>query len=256
MSQTVNPVIRLREVSLRIPVISDRSRSLKASLIRSVTGGRLLQSRGGPEVLALDSVSLSIAHGERVALIGHNGAGKSTFLRLISGIYKPTAGELEVSVPVFPMLYKSFFTSTELSGLQAAKAHYLMVRQSLQGFDEYLDAVVEFSGLGDFIRLPIKTYSDGMASRLLFSILTSFSHDCLALDEGIGAGDAQFFERAQQRLSDFVAAAGTLILASHSDHLLRRFCTRGLVFSAGKVSFDGPLDAALAHYAAHNVQAA
>ena len=79
MSQTVNPVIRLREVSLRIPVISDRSRSLKASLIRSVTGGRLLQSHGGPEVLALDSVSLSIAHGERVALIGHNGAASQPF---------------------------------------------------------------------------------------------------------------------------------------------------------------------------------
>lgn len=253
MSQSADPVIQLREVSLHIPVISDQSRSLKASLIRSVTGGRLLRSRGGSaEVLALDSVSLSIAHGERVALIGHNGAGKSTFLRLISGIYRPTAGVLHVRVPVFPMLYKSFFTSPELSGCQAAKAHYLMTHQSLHGFDQYLDGVIEFSGLGDFIHLPVKTYSDGMASRLLFAILTSFSHDCLALDEGIGAGDAQFFERAQQRLSEFVAAAGTLILASHSDPLLRRFCTRGLVFSAGKITFDGPLDAALAHYAAHN----
>lgn len=253
MSHPADPVIRLREVSLRIPVISDQSRSLKASLIRSVTGGRLLQSRGGrAEVLALDSVSLSIAHGERVALIGHNGAGKSTFLRLISGIYRPTSGALEVSVPVFPMLYKSFFTSPELSGSQAAKAHYLMVNQSLHGFETYLNGVVEFSGLGDFIHLPIKTYSDGMASRLLFAILTSFSHDCLALDEGIGAGDAQFFERAQQRLSDFVASAGTLILASHSDQLLSRFCTRGLVFNAGKVTYDGPLDAALAHYSMHH----
>lgn len=253
MSQPSNPVIRLHGVSLRIPVLSDSSRSLKASLIRSVTGGRLLQSGGGrAEVLALDTVSLTIAHGERVALIGHNGAGKSTFLRLISGIYRPTTGELSVNVPVFPMLHKSFFTSPELSGYQAAKAHFLMVNQSLRGFDEYLSSVVDFSGLGDFIRLPIKTYSDGMASRLLFAILTSFTHDCLALDEGIGAGDAQFFERAQQRLSDFVAAAGTLILASHSDQLLRRFCTRGLVFSAGKVIFDGPLDAALTHYASSN----
>jgi lipopolysaccharide transport system ATP-binding protein len=253
MSQAADPVICLREVSLSIPVIRDQSRSLKVSLIRSVTGGRLLQSRGGSEVLALDSVSLSIAHGERVALIGHNGAGKSTFLRLISGIYKPTSGELTMTVQVFPMLYKSFFTSPELSGLQAAKAHYLMAKQNLKGFNDYLNAVVEFSGIGDFVHLPIKTYSEGMSSRLLFSILTSVSHDCLALDEGIGAGDAQFFERAQQRLSEFVEAAGTLILASHSETLLRRFCLRGLVFSAGKIIFDGPLEAALDHYAAHNV---
>jgi lipopolysaccharide transport system ATP-binding protein len=253
MSQAADPVICLREVSLSIPVIRDQSRSLKVSLIRSVTGGRLLQAHGGSEVLALDSVSLSIAHGERVALIGHNGAGKSTFLRLISGIYRPTEGELTMTVPVFPMLYKSFFTSPELSGLQAAKAHFLMAKQNLKGFNDYLSAVVEFSGIGDFIHLPIKTYSEGMSSRLLFSILTSVSHDCLALDEGIGAGDAQFFERAQQRLSEFVEAAGTLILASHSETLLRRFCLRGLVFSAGKIIFDGPLEAALDHYAAHNV---
>jgi lipopolysaccharide transport system ATP-binding protein len=253
MSQAADPVICLREVSLSIPVIRDQSRSLKVSLIRSVTGGRLLQARGGSEVLALDSVSLSIAHGERVALIGHNGAGKSTFLRLISGIYRPTEGELTMTVPVFPMLYKSFFTSPELSGLQAAKAHFLMAKQNLKGFNDYLSEVVEFSGIGDFIHLPIKTYSEGMSSRLLFSILTSVSHDCLALDEGIGAGDAQFFERAQQRLSEFVEAAGTLILASHSETLLRRFCLRGLVFSAGKIIFDGPLEAALDHYAAHNV---
>lgn len=252
MSQAAEYLIRLQDVSLRIPIISDRSRSFKASLIRSVTGGRILQARGGSEVMALDSVSLDISHGERVALIGHNGAGKSTFLRLISGIYKPTSGRLQVTASVFPMLYKSFFTSAELSGLQAAKAHYLMVHQSLQGFDRYLDAVLEFSGLGDFIHLPIKTYSDGMSSRLLFAILTSFSHECLALDEGIGAGDAQFFERAQRRLADFVEAAGTLILASHSQNLLRRFCDRGLVFQTGKIVFDGPLEAALSFYAAQN----
>mgnify|MGYP002628483462 CR=1 FL=1 len=242
------PVIRLRGATVRIPVVADQARSLKTTLIRSVTGGSFLRSRRGTEVLALDQLILDIYHGERIALIGHNGAGKSTFLRLISGIYVPSDGEVQVSVEVFPMLHKSFVTSPELSGLQAAKAHYLMVRRTLRGFDEFLDSVLEFSGLGDYIHLPIKGYSDGMAARLLFSILTGFCHDCLALDEGFGTGDAQFFEKAQQRLTEFVRSAGTLILASHSDALLRRFCTRGLVFQSGRLVFDGPLEAALAYY--------
>ena len=94
----------------------------------------------------------------------------------------------------------------------------------------------------------MKGYSEGMAARLLFALLTSGSHDCLALDEGFGAGDARFFERAQKRLEKFIKSAGTLVLASHSDNLLRQFCQRGLVFNQGQVIFDGPLDESLAFY--------
>lgn len=242
------PVITLRGVTLRIPVLSKQSRSIKKTLIGSVTGGRFTKTRRGTEVLALDQISLDIYHGERIALIGHNGSGKSTFLRLVSGIYTPTIGEVLVKVDVYPMLYKSFLTSPELSGLQAAKAHYLMVHRSLNGFDDFLESLLDFSGLGDFIHLPIKGYSDGMAARLMFAILTGFSHDCLALDEGFGTGDARFFEKAQQRLEDFVNSSGTLILASHADALLRQFCTRGLVFNSGRIVFDGPLESALAVY--------
>jgi lipopolysaccharide transport system ATP-binding protein len=107
---------------------------------------------------------------------------------------------------------------------------------------------VEFSGLGDFVHLPVKTYSQGMAARLLFAVLTAGSHDCLAMDEGFGAGDSSFYDKAQERLHTFLATTGTLLLASHSDELLRRFCQRGLVFQEGQIVFDGPLDAALAYY--------
>jgi lipopolysaccharide transport system ATP-binding protein len=97
----------------------------------------------------------------------------------------------------------------------------------------------------------MKGYSEGMSARLLFALLTSGSHDCLALDEGFGAGDARFFERAQQRMETFIEAAGTLILASHTDDLLRQFCRRGIVFSRGEIIFDGPLEASLAFYHEH-----
>jgi ABC-type polysaccharide/polyol phosphate transport system ATPase subunit len=199
-------------------------------------------------ITALHNVNCVVHEGERVALIGHNGAGKSTFLKLISGIYTATSGRFERRIRVFPMIQKSFITSPELSGLQAIKAHYLMVQGNLRGFDLFCEGVVAFSGLGDFIHLPIKTYSEGMAARLLFSMLTAFSHECLAMDEGFGAGDFSFYEKAQQRLQAFIEQAGTLFLASHSDALLKQFCQRGIVFDQGSIVFDGPLDAALVHY--------
>ena len=241
-------VLHMEHVRLDIPVLTNETRSLKSALIRSVTGGKLSRRRGGAVVTALQDVTCSIREGERIALIGHNGAGKSTFLRMISGIYQHTAGLFESKVRVFPMIHKSFITSPELSGLQAVKAHYLMVNGNLRGFSAFCDDVVEFSGLGDFVRLPIKTYSQGMAARLLFALLTACSHDCLAMDEGFGAGDSIFYERAQQRLHEFLATTGTLLLASHSDELLKRFCTRGLVFQEGSIAFDGPLDQALKFY--------
>jgi lipopolysaccharide transport system ATP-binding protein len=238
----------LQGVRLEIPVFTAETRSLKTSLIRSVTGGRLSRKGGKAMVAALQDVTCTVHQGERIALIGHNGAGKSTFLRLISGIYQHTSGRFEARVRVFPMIHKSFITSPELSGLQAIKAHYLMVNGHLGGFEAFSDDVIAFSGLGDYVRLPVKTYSQGMSARLLFAVLTAFRHECLALDEGFGAGDSSFYEQAQDRLHEFLSTTGTLVLASHSDALLRRFCQRGLVFEEGRIAFDGPLKQALAYY--------
>lgn len=242
------PVLELQDVWLRIPVLTMETRSLKKVLIRSVTGGALRKSGSGAEIEALRGISCTISHGERVALIGHNGAGKSTFLRLISGIYQPTSGSFRAYCPVFPMIQKSFITSPDLSGMQAAKGHYLLMHGNLRGFDAFIEDVIDFSGLGDFIHLPMKGYSEGMGARLLFSMLTASQHDCLAMDEGFGAGDARFFERAQRRMEDFIGSAGTLLLASHASELLRQFCTRGLVFHQGQIVCDAPLDEALAYY--------
>ena len=225
---------------------------LTKGVFNSITGGQLVRNSTATKVEVLRNINLTIMNGERVALIGHNGSGKTSFLKIISGIYSPTQGDLEVDVDVYPMLQKSFLTSTDLTGVDAAKAHYLLSNKSLNGFSEFLKDIIEFSGLGEFISLPIKTYSDGMSARLIFSILTSTPHDCLAIDEGFGTGDSNFFERAEKRMKSFMNSSGTLILASHSENLLKQFCTRGIVFNHGCVVYDGSLDAALNYYHTHD----
>ena len=237
------------DVSLSIPIFTNETRQLKKTLIKSVTGGLLKrESAEVTKIKALSNINCKIPEGDRVALIGHNGSGKTSFLKIVSGIYESTSGRIHKNINVYPMINKSFLTSVELSGLVAAKAQYMMVNKSLKGFGNYLEEVVSFSGIGDFIYLPIKTYSEGMASRLLFTLLTSFTHECLALDEGFAAGDNEFYIKAESRMENFIKEAGTLIFASHSESLLKRFCTRGLIFEKGQIIFDGDILDALNWY--------
>ena len=249
------PAIEMIDISLSIPTYCLEKRSLSKSITKKVsnfTGGKLTESKDGTNIVALNNINLTIMKGERIALIGHNGSGKSSFLRLISGIYMPTNGDINIYVDVYPMLQKTFLTSPELTGVDACKAHYLLKNHSLNGFDIFLSEIIEFSGLGSYISLPIKTYSEGMSARLIFSILTSSPHDCLAIDEGFGTGDSDFTDRAEERMKKFMDSAATLFLASHSEELLKQFCNRGIVFSHGSIVYDGPLDAALNYYHTHD----
>ena len=245
-------IIQLKDVSLEIPLFDRSDFSLKNKLIKSVTGGVFKKGRNKSYVKALDSINLIVNRGDKIALIGHNGSGKTSFIRLISGIYAPTSGELKISVKVFPMIERSFIIEEELTGVDSAKAHYLMINNSLRGFQVYLEKIIEFSGLGDYIYLPLKTYSQGMSSRLMFSLLTAQNHECLALDEGLGTGDKGFYKKAQERLNGFLNNSGSLFIASHSSELLRRFCFRGIVFSGGKLIFDGDIEEALKFYDEQN----
>ena len=247
--------IDIKDLSLAIPIYYLENRSLTKTIVKKImnnTGGEITTLNNSTHILALNKINLTIMKGERVGLIGHNGSGKSTFLKLISGIYQPTSGNINILIDVYPMLQKSFLTSTELSGIDACKASYLLHHHSLIGFESFLEEIIDFSGLGQYISLPIKTYSDGMAARLIFSILTNFPHDCLAIDEGFGTGDSDFFDRAEKRMKEFLASATTLVLASHSEELLRQFCYRGIVFSHGSIVYDGPLNTALQFYHTHD----
>ena len=247
------PVAVFQDAVLEIPVHSSSLRTIKRSLLSGLTGGQLARRGRSLRVRALDRLNLRINHGDRLALIGHNGAGKSTFLRVLAGILTPTGGQWQLPQPFTPLIDKSFVVEPQLSGFQAVKAHYLLHTSSLKGFDSFLEDVANFSELNDFLHLPLQGYSDGMKTRLLFAMHTYFSHDLLALDEGIGAGDRAFVERAAQRLKRFLSSSGTLVIASHSEPMLRSFCTKGVVFQKGRLAYAGEVNEALAYYQ-HSVE--
>ena len=249
MTQDNQMLLEAKNLSLDIPLVDKVDQSLKKTFIRSMTGGKIARNKNKTVINALSNINLKINKGERIGLIGHNGAGKSSFIKIISGIYQATSGHLLCEEKAFPMLQKSFIVSDSLTGIDEAKARYLLINNNLKNFSIFLEDIKNFSGLGDFISLPLRTYSTGMTARLIFSLLTYHAHNFLALDEAIGTGDIDFYKKAEQRLENFLKNTGTLIIASHSPTLLEQFCDRGIVFSKGTIVYDGKLKDALNFYA-------
>ena len=233
-------------VQLKQVCVDLRGRGQRRSLRRT-----LLQSQGpsGLRALALDNLNLHISPGERIGLLGHNGSGKTTLLRLLGGIYTPTAGQLQRhGPPLAPVIEQSLGFSQELTGLQLARFSHKLHRARSQSWDDYRQAIEEFTELGDALATPIKTWSLGMRTRLSFALITFRDVRGLALDEGLAAGDQWFQRKARAHLDQFIDQAGTLVLASHSEDLLRRYCTRGVILERGRLRFDGSLYRALQLY--------
>lgn len=245
-------------VSLTLPVRNTKPNYAAKAIASAFTGGILKGNSRSASISALSNITLEIKEGERIALIGHNGAGKTTFLRLISGIFAPTEGNLFIKKYATPLIDKSFIIDPDLTGYEVCTAHYLkswgsksFLKRKNEGgshYDLFLKDILDFSELGEFMSTPVSSYSDGMKTRLMFALITSFSHPLLAMDEGIAAGDRFFMDRANKRFEEFLSETSTLILASHDEALLRRFTKRGIVFEKGRCIFDGSLSDALEFY--------
>jgi ABC-2 type transport system ATP-binding protein/lipopolysaccharide transport system ATP-binding protein len=227
--------ISLKNISLSYPIFDSSQRFLRNSLLSKV-GGRFAQSKSqGIVVNALDDVSLEIKHGDRIGLLGHNGAGKSTLLRLLAGIYLPTSGTIEVSGKVVALLDMASGMDMEATGIENIYLRGYMLGMSKKEIDAKIDDIIEFTELGEFINISVKRYSVGMYSRLAFAISTSCNPEILLIDEGIGAGDARFQERAQKRLESYMDSMNILVFSSHSEDLLASYCNKILTLDKGKI---------------------
>ena len=239
----------VENISVTFPVYGAASRSLKNALIASTTGGRVTTDvKERVTIQALTNLSLQINHGERVALIGHNGAGKSTVLRVINGIYEPQVGRVLVEGRTVPLFDTSLGMDLESTGYENILLRGMYLGFSRTEIRAKTQEIADFTELGSFLEMPAKTYSTGMVARLAFAISTSIEPDILLIDEGISAGDAAFLEKAKQRLEDLIERTRILILASHDEQLVRRWCNRAVLFEKGRCVSVGSVDEILRQY--------
>ena len=242
------PSVELNNVSVSFSIYTAGSRSLRNAMIAATTGGRIGSDSKHIVVQALDQVSLRLEDGDRVALIGHNGAGKTTLLRVLAGIYEPLVGTVKVEGRVTPMFDLSLGIDPESTGYENIVLRGLYLGLSKAEILLRRDSVAEFTELGPFLNLPVRTYSAGMQARLAFSMATCIEPEILLLDEGIGAGDASFLEKANERLHHFVDKAGILVLASHSEQLVSRLCNKAILMEHGRMVWSGGVDEGLSVY--------
>jgi len=229
------------------PIFDAKTRSMKKKVLGKV-GGKIGTETKVPIIEALHDVSLSLKEGDRVGLVGHNGAGKSTLLRLLSGIYEPTRGSARISGKIAPVFDLGIGMDPEISGLENIIIRGLFLGMTAKQMEARVDDIAEFTELGDYLQMPLRTYSTGMRVRLALGVVTSIDPEILILDEGIGAVDAAFLNKAKDRLKALVKRSGILVFASHSDEFLFELCDSAIWMDEGHVKQRGSLRDVLTGY--------
>jgi len=244
----MNKVINFNNVCLSYHSNSFRSSSLSSVLARSwrsILGSSIDLPK---DIQALSNLTVSISDGERVGLLGHNGAGKTTFLKAVAGLYPIVSGEIQVHGKVRSLFDLSLGFEPDATGRENILYRGLLMGLSPQEMKLLEEEIVEFADLGEFIDYPIKTYSAGMQVRLAFAVSTAVDGDILLLDEVVGVGDASFINKAIARLRNLMESANIVLLASHDLNTVREICTRCIVFERGRMIFDGQVEEAIEAY--------
>jgi len=240
------PHVTLEKVSVSFPIYQGGSRSLKKHLLFRGTGGQLASDANERIVVeALRDVSLSIAAGERIALVGANGAGKTTLLRVMAGVYEPTLGIATSCGRISPIFDIAVGIDGDLSGYDNIRLRGMLLGLSAGEIESYIPDIADFTELGDYLDVPVRTYSSGMMTRLTFAVATCFSPEILLMDEWIMAGDASFLAKAQRRIESFVERANILVLASHNLDICRKWCTKAVWMERGRIRAAGEINAVL-----------
>jgi ABC-2 type transport system ATP-binding protein/lipopolysaccharide transport system ATP-binding protein len=234
--------IILSQVTVDFPIYNTGSRSLKNNVLRRV-GGQLGQSRTDVvTVRALDGIDLELKGGDRLALIGHNGAGKSTLLRVLAGAYEPTLGRVTSQGRVTSLLDITMGLDFELTGRENIILRAILLGMNYDEARALVPEIEAFSELGDFIDLPMRTYSSGMALRLAFGVSTAVQPDIILLDELISVGDAAFTERAVARMEEIITKSSILVLASHDPKTLLKYCNKAVYLRKGRIEDAGDVE--------------
>lgn len=230
--------IIFEHVNIDFPIYNARNRSLKNKVMQAATGGKVSFGAEGTIIRSLEDVSFEIREGERVGIVGHNGAGKSTLLRALSNVYAPTAGRVEIVGEIGSLVDIGLGIDGEATGRENIFIRGALLGLKRKEIEDRFEEIVEFSELGEFINMPVRTYSSGMHLRLAFAVATIIRPEILIMDEWLSVGDASFTEKAEKRLNSLVKSSRILIIASHSRELIERICTRAMWFEHGKLILD------------------
>ena len=243
-------LIDVRDVSVSLPVYNARGRALKTELLRRTVGGNIEHPKDKRRtvVQALDSISLRVADGDRVGIIGRNGAGKTTLLRVMSRIYRPTSGTVHIAGSISSMTDLSVGMNPEATGYENIIMRGIMLGLTRRQAAALTPDVEEFTELGEYLALPVRTYSAGMMLRLAFAVSTAVKPDIIILDEMITAGDTAFVDKARARLANLIKEASILVLATHDKQTLRRFCNVAVWMNSGRIKATGDIGSVLADY--------
>ncbi len=244
--------IELTDVAVDFPVYNAASHSLKNRVLSAVTGGKIDRQHDGTVVVkGLQNINMKIGPGERVGLVGHNGAGKTTLLRVLSGIYHPTRGRANIAGDCVSLINIGLGIDPEATGRENILLRGVMMGMRPAQINARMEEIIDFTGLGDFIDMPFRTYSTGMQLRLAFAVSTAIHPQILVMDEWLSTGDEEFKERADRRMKEVVSAAEILILASHARELLLANCNRLIWLEHGQVRMDGKADDVAKTYFGH-----
>lgn len=208
--------INLNQVSVQMPVYSNHSRSMKSSFLKRLTKDKAQIN----SVTALNNLDLHLKDGDRLGVMGPNGSGKSTLLRTIAGIYEPTLGSIEVKGSIASLIDISLGMDMEATGYENIRMRGIMMGLKLKQIKAIEEEIADFTELGQFLEMPIRTYSTGMHMRLGFAVSTTIPADIILMDEWLSVGDSDFLVKAEKRLHDYIQKSSILVIASHSEDLV------------------------------------
>ena len=237
-------MIEVQNVSMRFRMVNDRVSSLKEYAVQLLRGKIHYD-----EFEALKNVSFTVEKGEVIGLIGHNGAGKSTILKVISGILKPTEGSVRLGANVVPLLELGSGFDLDMTGRENVFLNGAILGYSEEYLNSKYDEIVEFAGVGQFIDIPLRNYSSGMITRLAFSIATVVRPDILIVDEVLSVGDAEFQEKSYKRMLNLMSGGTTVLFVSHNQAQIRQMCNKVLWMDHGEMKMFGPTDVVCDAYA-------